>query len=346
MLVFVLAACTATLISAMVVPLARSLALKKGLLDIPNERSSHKVPTPRTGGIGIVAGAIGGLGLALAFGGNAPSVVEWLSLGVLAAGAAVGFLDDVFDLPSTVRLLLYLACAAGLVYAGAFVERVALPGLPAIGLGHAVGFAFSVLFVAWYTNLFNFMDGIDGIAGCAAAVTMGALAVVFIQGGETFWAALSLACAGACVGFLIYNVPPASVFMGDGGAVFLGLAAGGLSLVAVERGHLALPAAVMLMLPFVFDATFTLFRRMLRRERFWAAHRTHVYQQMCDLRMSHRAVTSVYTVAALLCAALGLVYGSMPDWGKALAFWGAVTVLLFSAMFVLKKNSARSPVGS
>jgi UDP-N-acetylmuramyl pentapeptide phosphotransferase/UDP-N-acetylglucosamine-1-phosphate transferase len=325
-------------IAAGVVPVARRLAVKRGLLDIPNERSSHKVPTPRSGGIGIIAGVLGGLGLAMAIEGPASSLNEWLFLGALMAGAAVGFLDDVLSLPTAVRMLLYLGCAAGLAFCGASITSVDLPGLPTLHIGYIGGLIFSAFFIAWYTNLFNFMDGIDGIAGTAATVTMGALSLVFLTNGETLWGLIALVSAAACIGFLLHNYPPATVFMGDGGAVFLGLAVGGLSLVAVEGGYLALPAAVLLMLPFVFDATFTLLRRMIRRERFWAAHRSHVYQQMCDLGLSHRAVTTIYTVAAAVCAALGLSYSSMPGWGQAVAWWGSLLLMLILSVFVVMKN--------
>lgn len=325
-------------LAALVVPIARRIAVKRGLLDIPNERSSHKIPTPRTGGIGIVAGVLGGLGVAIAINRPDLSIPEWLFLGALFVGTAVGFLDDIFSLPTAVRMLLYLTCAAGLTYCGASVDTIALPGLPELGIGHVGGLVFSALFIAWYTNLFNFMDGVDGIAGGAATVTMGALAIVFFSNGEDLWGALALSAAAASVGFLLHNYPPASVFMGDGGAVFLGLAAGGLSLVAVSEGLIALPAAVLLMFPFVFDATFTLLRRTLKRERFWAAHRTHVYQQLCDLGLSHRAVTIIYTTAALLFAALGLTYGDMPAWCQSISWWGSLAVALAACLFVMMKN--------
>jgi UDP-N-acetylmuramyl pentapeptide phosphotransferase/UDP-N-acetylglucosamine-1-phosphate transferase len=338
----VLVSIASVVLAVVVVPIARRMALAKGLLDIPNERSSHKTPTPRTGGIGIFAGAIGGLGLALAVEAPTPNCAQWLFFGSLLAGAVAGFMDDVFSLPTAVRMLLYLACAAGLAYCGASVETIALPGLPSFGIGHVGGLAFSALFIAWYTNLFNFMDGIDGIAGTAAAVTMGFLAIVFLSNDDAMWGILSLCCASACVGFLLHNYPPASVFMGDGGAVFLGLAAGGLSLVAIKEEYLELPAAVLLMFPFVFDATFTLLRRMIKRERFWAAHRTHIYQQMCDLGFSHRSVTTIYTAAAVIFATLGVSYGEIPPWGQGVAWWGSILLGLVLAMLVVVKNGRSS----
>ncbi|MDJ0764159.1 MAG: glycosyltransferase family 4 protein [Myxococcota bacterium] len=324
--------------SLAVVPMAASVARKRKLLDIPNERSSHQVPTPKAGGGGILFGAFTGCAAGVLLGGGWPEVSVLAMLGIFLFGSAVGFLDDVFDLPTGLRMGLYLACATGSALAGAHVTSIALPGLPVVSIGFGGGLVSSCLFIAWYTNLFNFMDGIDGIAGGAAVVVLGALCAVFFRGGETTWALIALVSAAACLGFLVHNYPPATVFMGDGGAVFLGLEAGALSLVAVGKGLIAVPAVMLLMLPFVFDATFTLIRRMMRRERFWAAHRSHVYQQMCDLGLTHRAITIIYTAAAAGFAALGLAYGSLPAWGKALTWWGALTASLIACLFVVFKN--------
>jgi UDP-N-acetylmuramyl pentapeptide phosphotransferase/UDP-N-acetylglucosamine-1-phosphate transferase len=185
------------------------------------------------------------------------------------------------------------------------------------------------------------MDGIDGIAGGASLVTLGALAIVFSSNGLAPLSLLAVSACAAVVGFLLYNYPPASVFMGDGGSVFLGMTAGALSIAAVKEGILSLAAAVFMMLPFVFDATFTLFRRMLRRERFWAAHRSHVYQQMCDLGFSHRSVTLIYTVAAVICAAVGLAFDTWPRMVQAAVWWRALGVMLAVSVAVVRINERR-----
>ena len=317
------------LISVVVVPVVRNIAKRKGILDIPNERSSHKIPTPRTGGVGIFTGSLVGVvfGLILT---DQPFFAEAaLFYGIFFAGAAIGFGDDLLDLPTLLRMGLYLACAATAALYGASIDVLQIPGVPTLKLGQIGGVIFSTLFIAWYTNLFNFMDGIDGIAGGAAIVTLGGLAFLFGRNGETSIAIVALASAGACVGFIFYNFPPASVFMGDGGAVFLGLQAGTLSLLAVTKKCASLSAVVLLMLPFVFDATFTLIRRMINKERFWAAHRSHIYQQMCDLGMSHRTVSTGYTAAAAAFALLAVSENKHEVRAVWSVLWWVSVILLF-----------------
>jgi UDP-N-acetylmuramyl pentapeptide phosphotransferase/UDP-N-acetylglucosamine-1-phosphate transferase len=325
-------------IAVALVPTARTFAGRKGLLDIPNERSSHAVPVPRSGGIGIVVGSLAGMASWYVSNGRLLVSQEWILIGALGLGATVGFFDDIFQMPTVLRLPLYLLIAAVISVFFGHVVVVDLPGIPVVSLGVFGGVVFSTLFIAWYTNLFNFMDGIDGIAGGAALVTLGALSIAFSSKELLFLSVIALCASAAVVGFLLYNFPPASVFMGDGGSVFLGLTAGALSLVAVKEGVLSLAASVFLMLPFVFDATFTLIRRILWRERFWQAHRSHVYQQMCDLGFSHRAVTIIYTVAAVIFAAIGLGFDRWPLFVQAVVWWGSLIALLFISIIVVKKN--------
>ncbi|MBN1654968.1 MAG: glycosyltransferase family 4 protein [Deltaproteobacteria bacterium] len=334
-----LPAIVAFLVAVTTVPVARSFALRKGLLDVPNKRSSHKHPTPRTGGIGILGGSAAGIAVALALAPDNGAVWPvWVLLAALAGGAAVGFIDDLFSIPTLFRMLLYSAMAVLIALFYTAVAVVDLPLIRELRLGAAGGVVFSALFVAWYANLFNFMDGVDGIAGGAAIVALGALAAVFFADELYLPGSFAVVACAATAGFLPYNFPPASVFMGDGGSVFLGMSIGALSLAAVDQGVVSLPASVFFMLPFVFDATFTLFRRIVFRERFWTAHRSHVYQQLCDLGFSHRTVTIAYTGCALLFALIGIMFDKWSDQAKAVVWWGSWLVLLSISVFVVRKN--------
>jgi UDP-N-acetylmuramyl pentapeptide phosphotransferase/UDP-N-acetylglucosamine-1-phosphate transferase len=183
------------------------------------------------------------------------------------------------------------------------------------------------------------MDGIDGIAAGAALTTLGALGFVFLRSGDSFLASIAITGTTASIGFLFFNVPPAKVFMGDVGSVFLGLVVGALTLIAVRKSFISFPASILLMFPFVFDATFTLVRRIIQRERFWRAHRSHIYQQMCDLGYSHKEVTTIYTIAASVFALLGLLQSKMPFWGQVLSWWGSLAVASVVAIIVISKNS-------
>jgi UDP-N-acetylmuramyl pentapeptide phosphotransferase/UDP-N-acetylglucosamine-1-phosphate transferase len=328
--------------SVAVVALARRIAERSGrMLDVPNLRSSHKVPRTRVGGIGIVVGAAVGGGLGLVAGAQAPDASFWVVVGGAFLGAGVGLLDDVVHLSAGLRVVLYLGLTTAMAALGLRIESLALPGLPSVELGLPGGLALSALFLFWYANVFNFMDGIDGMAGTTACVTLGACAVVFLASGHEQLAVLALAATAASIGFLLHNFPPALVFMGDVGSIVLGLLAGALSLEAVRCGALSLGAAALLMLPFVFDATFTVLRRVLRRERFWTAHRTHVYQQLCDLGFQHRAVTAVYFVLAALLAGMGLVFDGWANSIQAAVWWGTVAIVLVAAVGVVRAHGRR-----
>jgi Fuc2NAc and GlcNAc transferase len=334
-------------LSAVIVPITKTVALRRGFLDLPNERSSHVNPTPRTGGISILIGALFGffIGLGMTQVGSTSAVSitpSFVLIIALICGAILGFLDDAFRMPTGIRLFGYLLIAGVISNYFCYVSVIDVPLIPSVNAGIVGGVLFSTLFIAWYTNLFNFMDGIDGIAGCVAFVSLSSLAVVFFAKGFFLLGILAITVAAATSGFLLYNFPPASVFMGDGGSVFLGMTIGALSLAAVKEGILSLAATVFFTLPFVFDATFTLLRRILGRERFWTAHRSHIYQQMCDLGFSHRKVTIIYTVGALFFAGIGSLFDTWTDAIKGSVWWGSWVALLVASIIIVMKNKKAS----
>ncbi len=336
-------AAVAFLTTLIAVPVARSWALRVGVMDVPNSRSSHVVPKPRIGGFGVLCGVLAGL-LAIyltAYESIAqPDVLLVLALFFLAG---IGLVDDIKSLPIWIRMPLYLLGATVISWKCARIESVDLYIADRFSLSAGLSLGFTTLFIGWYTNLFNFMDGIDGIAACAATVTTSALALVFSANSEdVILCLISISIASASLGFLPFNYSPSSVFMGDIGSVFLGGACGSLTAVAIQRGRLSLLAGILLMFPFVFDATFTLFRRALKGEKVWQAHRSHIYQQLCDLGFSHRAVATCYTGAAVATASFGLAFDQMPAAGQ---LFGGVAVLGsagITARVVLAKNVQRA----
>jgi Fuc2NAc and GlcNAc transferase len=283
--------------------LARRYALARSLLDVPNERSSHAVPMPRGGGIAIALVVLVGLGLLAMFGAVAPRLAVAFGGGG-ALVAVVGWLDDRRGLPASARLVAHVAAAAWTV---AWLQGMPdlTVGARAVHLGLA-GALLAMLGVVWATNLYNFMDGIDGIAA-AEAVVAGLAGALLLASREPSLALVALLVAAAAGGFLVWNWPPARLFMGDVGSGFLGFLFGGLA-VASENAHV-LPALIWIVLlgPFFADATVTLIRRMVRGERWLAAHRSHAYQRAVQAGWSHRKVTSA---VAVLTAALGL-FGSL-----------------------------------
>lgn len=246
--------------------------------DHPNPRSSHTVPTPRGGGVGIVFGfALASLGLWAA--GYVPG---WAALSVLGGGVAVagiGFLDDLGQVAIHRRLLVHAGAAVwGLVWATG-------GGCPYRFLGVA-GLA-----LVWLINLYNFMDGIDGLAGTQAVSVAVSAALILGFGGQVGLALWVLGLAAAAGGFLVWNLAPAKIFMGDVGSGFLGYVFGMLALVTSQSGVINLWSWAILLAVFVTDASFTLLRRMAGRQRFWEAHRTHAYQHLAQ-RFGHLPVTA------------------------------------------------------
>lgn len=234
-------------------------------LDLPNERSLHARPVPRGGGVGIVCGlcaallASDGLGLVVA----------------LAVGLAVlSLADDWRSLPALVRLAGHLAAAV--VFC--LVESSFPPAVMVV----------VILAVCWMTNLYNFMDGSDGLAGGMAVFGFGACAIAAAMGSDEALAVSATVVCAAALAFLFFNFHPARVFMGDAGSIPLGFLAGCFGMLGWTRGLWPAWFPVAAFGPFIADASVTLGRRMLRGERFWQAHRTHYYQRLVQSGFGHR----------------------------------------------------------
>ena len=268
----------------------RRYALASHLLDHPNDRSSHRVPTPRGGGVAIVASFllfVLGLGLA----GRLEQSLCFALLGSGLLVAVLGFIDDLRTLPASWRFAGHVVAAAWLLYwAGP------LPPVPVLGMAFDLGpvtLALAALYTVWSINFFNFMDGIDGIASIEAmSVALGGALVWWLVQPAGSWpvALLFAACVG---GFLFWNFPPARIFMGDAGSGFLGLVVALLALWSARDSAHLVWSWVILSSVFLVDATTTLLRRVRRGERFAEAHRNHAYQYAARVHGSHRTITLV-----------------------------------------------------
>jgi UDP-N-acetylmuramyl pentapeptide phosphotransferase/UDP-N-acetylglucosamine-1-phosphate transferase len=267
-------------------------------LDIPNARSSHTHPTPRGGGVVIVGGFLVGLLAWLATGGSlSPRALGWLVGALLIAG--VGFADDLRSLPVVPRLLAQLL-AAILLTVAAVQQPFSL----------AVPLAFVYIIVE--TNVFNFMDGIDGLATAQAVIAALAIAIAGVILVNPLLEATGALIAAASVGFFVWNRPPARCFMGDVGSTFLGFSFAGLCLlgnigVGASGGRLPLEFDLVLLAPFLFDALVTLGRRVLKGERWYAPHRSHFYQRLVLCGASHAQVTGLYAGLAIIAGAAAIV---------------------------------------
>jgi len=272
----------------------RRYALAKSLMDIPNERSSHSIPTPRGGGVAIVIAFVVAVPILWGIGLLAPAQMY----GLLCSGlivAVIGFADDHGHIAARWRLLgHFIAAGLALFYLG---------GLPPISVFGALvdlgwlGNILALIYLVWMLNLYNFMDGIDGLASAEAVCVCLGGALLYWQAPhhELVWTPLILASAVA--GFLCWNLPPARIFMGDAGSGFLGIILGVLTLNASWENPKLLWSWVILLGVFMVDATFTLCRRLLQRQKVYQAHRSHAYQHAAQQFRSHKRVT--VTVVAI-----------------------------------------------
>lgn len=237
-------------------------------LDRPNLRSLHTMPIPRTGGLGMIVGvAIGWF----AAGVNLPMPLL-IGAGLLAA---LSFADDRHNLPSGLRFVAHAAAAIWLVMA---LETH----------WNAWTWLILILLIVWMTNLYNFMDGSDGLAGGMALFGFGSYALAAVLQGQADLALASTVIALAALGFLLFNFPPAKVFMGDAGSIPLGFLAAGFGLLGAVRGSWPGWFPLLVFAPFVLDASVTLARRGLRGEKIWHAHKEHYYQRLIRMGWSHR----------------------------------------------------------
>lgn len=319
----------------------RKLALSRGVLDIPNERSSHITPTPRGGGVAVVAATTVGLGVLGAFHVLSTELLIAMAGGGLAV-AVVGYLDDRHQLSPRVRLAVHFGAA---LWALAW-----LGGLPPLRFGEITftfgwgGYVLGALGIVWTLNLFNFMDGIDGIAASEAVfiVCSGAVLTAF-SGNSGDVPGAGLVLGAACGGFLLWNWPPAKIFMGDAGSGYLGYGVAVLAVAAARESDVALLVWLILGGLFFIDATITLARRVARRERVHEAHRSHAYQWLARRWQSHLRVT-LLTIAVNLMWLLPCAFlaAALPQW----AGWAVVLALMPIILGVLAAGAGRREVRS
>jgi UDP-GlcNAc:undecaprenyl-phosphate/decaprenyl-phosphate GlcNAc-1-phosphate transferase len=317
-----LAAIAPALVSWAVITAIRGSSWATRLADRPNERSLHSLPTPRVGGLGVMAGA---LPFAFLLGDDAIRVLA----GCAVLLALVSLADDVESLPIQVRLPAHAAAALVAVLV------IAAPNGTQGGLG-VVEAAAAILAIIWMTNLYNFMDGSDGLAGGMAAIGFGAFAIAAWQANALPLALTTLAIASASAGFLVHNFPPARVFLGDAGSIPLGFLAGALGLHGVFNGAWPAWFPVLVFSPFIVDATLTLARRMVRGEPFWKAHRSHFYQRLVLAGWTRRKLAWA-SYALMAAAAASALAGRTAEASLAfgiILFWAAAYLLFFIAIAI------------
>ncbi|MEZ5333268.1 MAG: glycosyltransferase family 4 protein [Thermoanaerobaculia bacterium] len=299
-------------------------------MDLPSPRGSHERPTPRVGGMAIVAGVLAGVGV-LTLAGQQLDGAAWLVLGCSLSVATVGLVDDLRGLGVAPRLLVQGVAAAVVVACLGGVGNLPLPPPADLRFGPAAAWAFSLLWLVGVTNFFNFMDGIDGLAGGQALITCSTLAVVSWGSGD---GRLSLLVAAPVLVFLLSNWSPARVFLGDMGSFFLGFFLAASPWIGRQdlREERLLVVATSLAL-FLLDPVWTLLRRFARGARLTQAHREHLYQRLTAPPRSHAVVAAGSHAAAIVLSILAVVGFRYAAWawvapGAALAAFSVELLLV------------------
>lgn len=296
-------------VTAFVVAFILHSKLVSVVQDIPNERSLHSKAVPRTGGIGLFSGVLAGWSLLF-------TALPWWVVTPLLALFAISILDDIHNLPVKTRLLAHMAAAAILVAGSGVANEQGI-------LIASVLFFFAV----WMTNLYNFMDGSDGLAGGMAlfGFTSYGIAALFVQDEVVAWTCFTI--ASSALGFLLFNFHPAKIFMGDAGSIPLGFLAVAIGVWGVQKGDWSVWFPLLTFSPFIVDASVTLLKRSLQGAKITEAHREHYYQRVIQLGVGHRKV-------ALFEYGLMLISGGLALWCRQEAFpWQALFVC--SIIYVL-----------
>ena len=299
--------------------------LSARIMDHPNPRSLHEAPVPRTGGLGLHAGFL------LAAGTLAPALpfALWVAFGALLL---ISFLDDARGIPTLPRFAAHLAASSLFAFSVLYSDY-----------GPVVA-VIATLAIAWMANLYNFMDGSDGLAGAMAATGFAFYGVAAWLAGSAEFALGNWSLAAAAAAFLCFNWHPARIFMGDAGSVPLGFLAAALGVIGWRQGDWTWWFPPLVFAPFIVDASVTLARRLARRDRVWEAHRDHYYQRLVQLGWGHRK--TALAEGAVMLAGGGVALGTLalpPALQAAVLATAAAVYLVFIAL--IEHKWRRRPSG-
>jgi UDP-N-acetylmuramyl pentapeptide phosphotransferase/UDP-N-acetylglucosamine-1-phosphate transferase len=292
-----------------------------GWLDMPGDRSLHQCPVPRLGGLGIWSGVLCGSLASLQLLGN---ILDVYCVSGMLSLWAIALVDDRKSVSPLIRLVVQLLAAILVVYGSGLYFFNSYVGWiwPVIG----------VLVTVWGVNLYNFMDGIDGLAGSMAVIGFSSLAVLGWMHGDTSFMDLCCLLAAANSGFLLLNWAPARIFMGDSGSTVAGFAMVVVSVMGWKRDLYTIWVPLLIFSPFWLDASITLVKRLFRGEKVWQAHREHLYQRWVLSGRSHAVVTGMYCLVMVVCAASVItwqVLGAGYNECVILAAWGVMFSVLW-----------------
>jgi UDP-N-acetylmuramyl pentapeptide phosphotransferase/UDP-N-acetylglucosamine-1-phosphate transferase len=298
-------------------------------VDVPDPRRLHTTPTPRGGGIGAAFAGLLCLPFVFLAGGAGRDTALVLVLVWALPNGLMGAIDDYRPMRSRVKFAIQVAAALAAVALGLRLDTISLPPLGAVDLPAAASWPLTVIWLVWVANVYNFMDGMDALAAGTGLVYFAAFAFVAADAGAIAPAAVAIALAGGLGGFLRHNRPPARVFMGDGGSLFLGAALGGFSvaLTKASLGGYPIAASVILMGTFVWDATYTIAWRLVYREPM-LPHRTHLFQRLVGAGWTHPQVRALYLGLAIVLAAAALALPRVGATAQAILVGGSLLLAI------------------
>ena len=314
------------------------------IMDVPNPRSSHTGPVPKSGGIAFVATFVAG-SMIIYFVADVARIEDRHFWGYVVSAAilsAVSFADDVMQRIFLPKMLTQVFCVGLLLASGVSLTHLTIPYWGELQLGW-FGYVLTFFWVLGLTNAYNFMDGLDGLAAGVAVIAAGFLcAIAFAQLSVFVYMSAYVLLAGAA-GFLVFNFPPARIFMGDVGSAFLGFTFATLAVIgaSLDLGHLSFYIVPLLLFHFIFDTVFTFLRRLARGEKVHLAHRTHLYQLLNRLGYSHRAVALFHYGLTMVQGAAAFASIGLPPEKQLLVF---IPFLIFEtayARWVLGRAKAK-----
>jgi len=303
------------------------------LLDHPNARSLHSRPVPRSGGVAVLAGLLAGALVLYLFSGDGADRLISLTLGLVPV-VLVSFWDDYDDVHPLIRLLAQSVAAVALLVAGYGFDLPVPPLLNSLA---------ALVYVVWMMNLYNFMDGMDGLAGGMAVIGFSCFAIFGLSAGDVLFANASWLVVASSLGFLVFNIPPARIFLGDTGSITLGFCAAAFGLWGNRSGLFPWWVPILIFSPFIADATVTLLCRLFRGEKVWLAHKTHYYQRLVQAGWSQRKVLFAEYFIMLSCSgsALVAVSAAVAVQIGVLVCWAIVYIGLIVAVNRLEHSKAQ-----
>ena len=332
--------CLAFLLALIIVPIVRSIAIKKGLYDQPNERKIHETPIPRLGGVAIWLSVCVTMGILILWFWNYPHG-NALS-GIFAGGTIVfiiGVIDDIYGLSAKVKLIFQIIAAIVAYIFGVQILALHIPFVPDLVQLGLLSLPITIFWIVAICNAVNFIDGVDGLAGGVTAISAVTLGVVAYYTDQPVAAVVAAVIAGTMLGFLVYNFHPAKIFMGDAGALFAGFVLASIAVTGVLK-----TVAVTILLPIIIlavpllDISYAVFRRLCKKQSPFVADGEHIHHRLLKAGMSQSRTVMVFY---LICIASGAVATSLVH---ATRVYFILVVALIVLMLIIAKNSGKKKV--